>query len=322
MRKLDAALLAAAVLAAPASAFGQVARGRIRPHPRYLVSTDWVAAHLGTPDVVVVQVGRSDAAYRAGHIPGARFLPLAAVATTVAGISNEFPAPAQLAAAFRALGVGNHARIVLYGDDPGLLAARAWVALDLLGQSARASVLDGGLRRWMAERRPLETATRPVTPRPFGARWRGAGVVTAAWVRAHLHDPSVVFEDARPADQYAGQEPPCPPGRPACGQLPVERRGHLPGAKSLYWANALVSPADPVLRPMDELRQTLWTPTGADNPATRTVVTYCVSGVQASYDYFVARYLGYPDVRLYDGSFSEWAALTPAAAYPVERGGR
>ena len=323
MRKLDAALLAATLCAGPALAQQpDTGDARARHHREFLVGTDWLAAHLQAPDVVVLHVGRSDAAYRAGHIPGARFLPLSDVATTVGSIPNEFPPPEQLAATFRDLGIGNAARIVLYGDDPGLLAARAWVALDLLGQSGRAALLDGGLARWTAERRPIETTVRTATPQPFTPRWQGSKIVTAAWVRAHLNDSAVVFVDARPADQYAGAEPPCPPDRPACGQLPAERRGHLPGARSLYWMDALVSQDDPVLRPMHELHETLWKPTGADRPAARTVVTYCRSGLQASHAYVVARYVGYPDVRLYDGSFIEWAALTPTADYPVERGGR
>jgi thiosulfate/3-mercaptopyruvate sulfurtransferase len=322
MRKLEAMLLAAAAVAGPVRAQQpDTGDARVRHHREFLVGTGWLAAHLHAPDVVVVQVGRTDAAYRAGHIPGARFLPLSAVATTVGDVANEFPAPEQLAATFRDLGVGNRARIVLYGDDPGLLAARAWVALDLLGQSGRAALLDGGLTHWTAEGRPLETAVPAAAPRPFAARWRAATIASAAWVREHLGDPTVVFVDARPAAQYAGEEPPCPPDRPACGQIPAERRGHLPGARSLYWMDALGSQADPVLRPMHELHEQLWKPTGADRPAVRTVVTYCRSGMQASHAYFVARYVGYHDVRLYDGSFGEWTAL-PAADHPVERGGR
>jgi thiosulfate/3-mercaptopyruvate sulfurtransferase len=322
MRRLDAALLAAVACASPALA-QQPDSGdaRVRHHREYLVTTEWLGAHLRAPDIVVLQVGRSDAAYRAGHIPGALFLPLSTVATTVAGIPNEFPPAEWLAATFRDLGVGDSARIVLYGDDAGLLAARAWVALDLLGQSGRAALLDGGLSRWAAERRPIETAVPTATPRPFTARWQGSKLVTASWVRAHLGDSAVVLVDARPAEQYAGAEPPCPPDRPACGQIPPERRGHLPGASSLYWMGALASQDDPVLRPMHELHEVLWKPTGADRPAVRTLVTYCRTGMQASHAYFVARYIGYPDVRLYDGSFIEWAGLTPAADYPVEGGG-
>jgi thiosulfate/3-mercaptopyruvate sulfurtransferase len=145
--------------------------------------------------------------------------------------------------------------------------------------------------------------------------------VSASWVRAHLGDTTVVFVDARPAEQYLGAEPGCPPGQTSCGEIPAERRGHLPGAKSLFWMGALVSRDDPVLKPMHFLHEELWKPTGADQPGVRTIVTYCRTGMQASHAYFVARYLGYPDVRLYDGSFIEWAALQPAASFLVERAG-
>ena len=299
---LLAVLTAASASRALAQAPGDAAH--VRGHPEYLVSTGWLAAHLGSPKVVVIHVGRTDDRYRAGHIPGALFLPLAAVATTVNGVANEFPPPAQLSTTFRDLGVGNGARIVIYGDDPGLQAARAWVALDLLGQSARAAILDGGLIRWAAEHRSVETTVRQPHPELLASRWRADRVVTAAWVRAHLGDRAVVFVDARPPEQYAGS--------PA-----DSTSGHLPGARSLYWMNALVSADDPVLRPMSALQE-LWNPIDAGRGSVATVVTYCHTGMQASQDYFVARYLGLLDVRLYDGSMSEWTMLH----YPVATSSR
>ncbi len=291
---------------------------RVRHNRHLLIGTDSLAAALARGGVVVVHVGRSDSLYLAGHIPGARFLPLAAVAVTVNGIPNEFPPLAEMQRAFQALQVADSGRIVLVGDDPGLFAARAFAALDLMGHGDRAALLDGGLARWRAERRSLErgraalpTAVVPFTPRPDPSR-----VVDAAWVRARLDDPSVVFVDARPADQYAGIEPDCPAGQPGC--IAEARRGHIPGATNVFWMNALASTGDPVLRPMHELHHTLWGPVGADSAAVRTVVTYCRSGLQGSHAYFVARYIGYPDVRLYDGGFAEWSAL-PAATHPVAR---
>jgi len=293
-----------AVLCLAASASNAPAQAR-RPHPEYLVQTSWLAANLQSPRVIVLHVGHTDDRYRAGHIPGALFLPLSAVATTVAGVANEFPPPEQLAATFRDLGVGNAARIVIYGDDPGLFAARVWAALDLLGQSSRASMLDGGLAKWTAEGRTVETAVRSPHPILFKSRWRADGVVSAQWVRSHLGERSVLFVDARSPEQYAGTDS-------------VARSGHLPGAKNVYWTNGLVSENDPVLKPMHALHEELWKPSGADRPQVRTIVVYCRTGMQASHDYFVARYIGYPDVRLYDGSMSEWASLMPAEDYPVE----
>jgi thiosulfate/3-mercaptopyruvate sulfurtransferase len=322
MRPTTLALLAALAFAGRALA-QEADRGDAKvAHNRDLVATaEWLSYYVDSARVHVIHVGRGDSAFRAGHIPGAHFLPLSAVATTVNGVPNEFPAPAQMTATFRALGIGDEGRIVLYGDDAGLLAARAWVALDLLGQGFRAAILDGGLAQWRAEGRPLETAVRPVRPQPFTATWRADRVVSAAWVRAHLDDNTVQLIDARNPDLFAGNEPPCPASQPGCPQTRAARRGHIPGAASIWWMNNLVSAQNPVLRPMHDLHEGLWVPSGADRPAVRTVVTYCQSGMQASFDYFVARYIGYRDVRLYDGSMAEWTGL-PAAQYPVAAGGR
>jgi thiosulfate/3-mercaptopyruvate sulfurtransferase len=322
MRRTTLALLAALTLAGRALA-QDADRGdaQVTHHRDLVATTEWLSFYVDSASVHVIHVGRSDSAFRAGHIPGAHFLPLAAVAATVNGVPNEFPAPAQMAAAFRALGVGDAGRIVIYGDDAGLLAARAWVALDLLGQGDRATLLDGGLAKWRGENRAVETAVRPVSSRPFTAAWRGDRVVTAAWVRAHLRDSTVQLVDARNPDLFNGTEAPCPAAQPNCQETPAARRGHIPGAANIWWMSQLVSAQNPVLRPMHDLHEGLWVPSGADRPAVRTVVTYCHSGMQASFDYFVARYIGYHDVRLYDGSMAEWIGL-PAAQYPVQAGPR
>jgi thiosulfate/3-mercaptopyruvate sulfurtransferase len=292
----------------------------VRHNRQFLISAESLAAQLAGGRIVVVHVGRTDSAYLAGHVPGARFLPLSAVATTVNGIPNEFPAAETMANSFTSLVIREDQRIVLYGDDPGVFAARAWVALDLMGQSERAALLDGGLTAWRAGGRQVDTGPVPVLRIyiPFTYSWHAEKLVDAAWVRTRLGDSTVVLVDSRPADQYAGSEPPCPPGQVNCSQLPEARRGHLPGARNLYWMDQLVSREDPVLKPMHMLHHDLWESTGANAPAVRTVVTYCRSGMQASHAYFVARWLGYRDVRLYDGSFIEWSGL-PADQYPVSR---
>lgn len=320
MRRITFAILAALALAGRAAA-QQPDHGdaKVTHNRDILASTTWLASYAGDANIHIVHVGRSDSAYRAGHIPGAVFLPLSAVATTVGRLTNEFPAPAQLLATFRDLGVGDEGTIVLYGDDPGLFAARAWVALDLLGHGNRAAVLDGGLVKWRAENRDVETTVRRPTPRPFTGAWRADRVVTASWVRAHLRDSTVAFVDARPADQFSGAvEPPCPASQPNCPQIPADRRGHIPGAGNIYWMNALQSAQNPVVRSMHYLHEELWVPSGTDRDPVQTVVTYCRTGVQASHAYFIARYIGYRDVRLYDGSFLEWSAL-PTGQYPVQR---
>lgn len=320
MRRTALALLAALAVAGRALAQeADLGDAKVTHNRDIVATTEWLSYYVDSARVHVIHVGRSDSAFRAGHIPGAHFLPLSAVATAVHGVPNEFPPPAQMAAAFRAAGAGDGGRIVLYGDDAGLLAARAWVALDLLGHGHHAALLDGGLTQWRAEHRPLETAVRPLAPQPFTAAWRADRVVSAAWVRAHLRDSTVQLVDARNGDAFNGIEPPCPAGQRGCRETPSARRGHIPGASNIWWMNALVSAQNPVLRSMHSLHEELWVPSGTDRPAVRTVVAYCHSGMQASFDYFVARYIGYRDVRLYDGSMAEWTGL-PAAQYPVATG--
>lgn len=291
----------------------------MRHNRHFLVSTESLATRLQQSGTILIHVGRTDSSYLAGHIPGARFLPLAAVGATIDGLPMQFPPAAEMQRAFQGLQIGDSARIVIYGDEP-LLAARAWAALDLLGQAERTALLDGGLVKWRAESRAVETGPVMTTMIfiPFTPRPRGDVIVTAEWVRARLRDSTVLLIDARPAAQFNGEEPPCPPANPSCPQIAEARRGHIPGARNLFWMTGLVAANNPVLKPMHELHHMVWQPAGSDDPRIRTIVVYCRSGLQSSHAYFQARYIGYPDVRLYDGSFIEWAAL-PAEAYPVAR---
>jgi thiosulfate/3-mercaptopyruvate sulfurtransferase len=234
------------------------------------------------------------------------------------GIPNEFPPLQELIASFRNLGIAETARIVLYGDDPGLYAARTWAALDVIGLAGRAALLDGGLAAWRAAGQPVDTGAAPgVSPRPLQAvQPDEPRVVDAEWVRSHLGDSTVLFVDARPPANYEGRED-CPAERAGC--LPEGRRGHIPGAVSLSWMQALTDGEVRRTRSLHQLHHELWRPAGADRPGIRTIVVYCSSGMQASHGYWQARYIGYADVRLYDGSMSEWSGL-PASTHPVVAG--
>jgi thiosulfate/3-mercaptopyruvate sulfurtransferase len=319
MRARTLALFAALVWPAAGGAQEHPAHQERMAHNRHLLATaEWLAARLDS-GIIVVHVGRTDSLYRVGHVPGARFLALGAVATTVGGVANEFPPPEHLIETLRTLGIGDSARIVLYGDDAGLFAARAWTALDLLGHGDRAALLDGGLAAWRTAGHRLESGAATTAPRPFSGTWHAQRIVDADWVRAHLGDGTVLFVDARPADQFGGSEAPCPPAQTGCVEIPAGRRGHLPGAVNVFWMSALVSRDRPALKAMHELHHTVWEPAGGDRPHVRTIVAYCRTGFQASHTYWQARYIGYPDVRLFDASFLVWA-LGPADRNPVEAG--
>jgi thiosulfate/3-mercaptopyruvate sulfurtransferase len=273
-----------------------------------LVSTDWLAKHINDRDVFVIHVAADRKHYDDGHLPGARFLSSKEILTTRNGVANELPAVADLQKAFEQLGVGDMGRIVIYGENSGLLAARAYFTLDYLGHGDRAALLDGGIEKWKAEKRMVETQpvkTEPVkfTPRPRPQIVAGLDAVrdlSRAATNAHsLEGASAAIVDARPEEQYIGNQ--------------TQRSGHIPGAASVYWQNNLVSRENPVMKSSSELSK-LYEAAGLK--AGQKVVTYCNTGMQASHSYFTLKYLGY-DVMMYDGSFSEWSKAEGA---PVATG--
>lgn len=295
---VPAAALLALVGCAPATG-GRAPAPALRPE--LLVSAEWLRTHTADPGVVILHVGSDPAEYERGHLPGARFLRLGAIVAERDGNINELPPVAQLDSVFESVGVSDGARVVLYGAP--LSAARAFFTLDYLGHGERTALLDGGLAGWTSAGLPISTeAPRPArgsfTPRPAPAR-----VVDADWVRDRLDDGSVSFVDARPEAQYTGAEP---------GDG-VQRAGHIPGAGNVFWERMLVSTAQPALRDPESLRAMLG---AAGVEPGDTVVTYCRTGMQSSFAYFVARYLGY-ETKMYDGSFLDWSRR---AELPVERG--
>lgn len=265
----------------------------VRSH--LLVSTEWLAANLERPGVIVLHVTRDPSTYARGHIPGARLLTWDQFTTVRDGVPNELPPPEVLAERFSRLGIGDGTRVILYGDPPGLVAARAWFTLDYLGHGEHAALLDGGLEKWRAEGRPLsQQGPSPPAPGKLTVRLRSQAVETPARIRrlVEVPDPNVLLLDTRPPQEYRGEKP--------VGDPP--RAGHIPGAVNLYWPDALTSREIPAFKPAAQLRQ--WFEASGARRGHR-IVTYCGSGVQASLVYFLARYLGY-EAALYDGSISEW----------------
>ncbi len=260
-----------------------------------IVSTDWLAKHLTDKNVFVLHVAREQKAFEAGHIPGARFVSLGDLLASREGVANELPPVEQLQKVFEAAGIGDKGRIILYGDNNGLAAARAFFTLDYLGHGDRAALLDGGLEKWKAEKREVKTQAASQTAAKFTPRPRPEVLVKLAamrdlsWVAANVAETSVGIIDARPEEQYVGAA--------------NTRTGHIPGAANLYWMKHLTSASDLTMKPASEL-QKMFAEAGL-KPGQK-VVAYCNSGVQASHAYFTLKYLGY-DVSMYDASFSEWS---------------
>lgn len=269
----------------------------VREH--MLVSTQWLAGHLTDSAVVILHVARERADYDAGHIPGARFLAVDQISVTRGKVSNELAPAEELKKVFQSLGVGDRTRVVLYGERQGLWAARAWLTLDYLGHGDKAALLDGNIEKWRSEDHPLTKEAPSIKPASFTPHVQPTLLVTlpvvrdVSWEILNTTSPAAVLVDARPPEQYRGDE----------STSDTPRAGRIPGAVSLYWMTTLESKENPQLLPPAELRRLFQS---AGIAPGRKVVSYCHSGVQAAYTYFIAKYLGY-DAALYDGSFQEWS---------------
>jgi len=262
-----------------------------------LVTTDWLDQHRSDPKVVVLHISGNRAVYDDGHIPGARFVALSDLVVTRDGIPNELPATADLKKVMEAAGISDDSRIILYSDASVLPATRAYFTFDYLGHGDQAAMLDGGLAKWRGEWRALTKDVAPAVQGHFTPRPQPDLVVEMAAVKLMSSQPATrsdVLLDVRSAADYRG-----------------EKGSHIPGALNVFWMNDQVSRESQVLRPEAELR-TLYETLGITPD--RKVVIYCNSGMQASQSYFTLKYLGY-DVRLYDGSMSEWTAK----GAPVEK---
>lgn len=256
-----------------------------------LVTPAWLEAHLSDPDLVLLQVERDRTIYADGHVAGARLVPMSTIVVTRDGLPNELPSITQLDSVLEAVGVSNGSRVIIYGDP--LAAGRLFFTLDYLGMAGHAALLDGGLPAWRAGGRPLTQSVPPAGAGHFEPHVQTDLVVDAAWIAARLGDTTLALLDARPDAEYRGE---------VAGDG-VPRAGHIPGAGSAYWRMLLNGPEPMTLKDPAILRKLLGR---AGLTPGREIVTYCRTGVQASYLYFVARYLGYAP-RLYDGSFIDWS---------------
>ncbi len=269
--------------------------------PQLLVSTDWLAAHLGAPDLRVLDAswhmpdsGRdARSEYDAAHIPGARFFDIDEISDTQSDLPHMAPPVEKFISRMRALGVGDGHRVVIY-DSHGIFSApRVWWLFRLFGKEDVA-VLDGGLPKWKAEGRPLEDMPPILRDRHFTAR-RNAGLVrdvTQVAATSKLGDAQIV--DARAPGRFGGAQPEPRPGL---------RSGHIPGSRNVPFGTLLND--DGTMKDADGLKAAF--AAGGVDPAA-PVVTTCGSGITAAVLNLALERLGNRRHALYDGSWTEWGA--------------
>jgi len=274
---------------------------------RFLVSTSWLGERLGDPRVSIIDASwfmpgtprNAAAEFAERHIPGAVFFAIDEVKDATNDLPHMLASPAEFATAVRRLGVNNDADVVVY-DSHGLFSApRVWWNFRVMGH-ARTFVLDGGLPRWLAEGRAIETGWPNPEHGDFKSRLDPSLVVDLSEVRDAIAAQGPQIVDARAADRFAGAVP-----EPRAGL----KSGHMPGARNAPWTEMV---ADGALAETSRLRGA-FEAAGVDLAA--PIITTCGSGVSASLLALALAELGRPDVAVYDGSWSEWGGRddTPVA---------
>lgn len=270
-------------------------------HPEALVSTEWLEAHLYDPGVRILDGSfhlpasglDPRAEYTRGHIPGAAFFDIDAIADPATDLPHMLPPPELFARAAEALGIGEDTRVVVYDQPGSYAAARFWWTLRTFGHD-NVCVLDGGLARWIAAGLPVSDGAPAQREGRFPVRFDRSRVRSAAEILALLSDGTTQIIDNRPAGRFAGRDP---------EPRPARRQGHVPGAISLPFAAFLDLGHHAAWRPAEDL-VAAFEQAGVDWQ--RPVVAYCGSGVTACSSAFAAYLLGRDDVAVYDGSWAEW----------------
>jgi thiosulfate/3-mercaptopyruvate sulfurtransferase len=276
--------------------------------PEALVSTDWVAQHLDDPDVRIVESNEDPLLYSSGHLPNA--VEVDWTRDLNDPVTRDYLQKEGFDALASRLGITQDTTVVFYGDKNNWWATYALWVFHLFGHT-NARIMDGGRIKWEKEGRPTSREVPSFAPTEYDAPARDDKLYRAFrdHVLQHVHHQGKLI-DVRSPEEYTGQRMHMPE-YPNEGAL---RGGHIPGAANVPWAKA-VNPENGTFKPADELRS-LYEETAGINRED-DVIVYCRIGERSSHTWFVLTYLlGYPKVRNYDGSWTEWGNLVGA---PIEK---
>ena len=279
-------------------------------HPKVLVTTDWVADHLDDPSIRIMDVSEDVLLYDTGHIPGA--VKIDWLGDLWDDTIREFIQPDELAQLFERLGVSNDTEIVLYGDKNNWWASYAFWFFRYSGHE-NLKLMNGGRAKWVAEDRPLTTDAPDVTPGSYTPGQRNPELrAFRDDVLKHLERVKAgtgAMVDVRSPGEFKGDVT----HMPDYPQEGVLRGGHIPGAQSIPWAQAVAE--DGTFKTADELRN-LYESKGVTGD--KEIIAYCRIAERSSHSWFVLKYLlGFENVKNYDGSWTEWGN---SVGVPIEKG--
>jgi thiosulfate/3-mercaptopyruvate sulfurtransferase len=275
-------------------------------HPEALVDTQWVADHLNDSKLKIVEVDVDTSAYDTGHIRGA--IGLDWRKDLQARPIRDLLPKDEFEGLLSSKGIGNDDTVLVYGDNNNWFAAWFLWNLKYYGHKD-VRLINGGRKKWQDEGRELVTDAPSIKPSTYKASQPVKSIrALRDEVRAELGKSGAVLVDVRSPKEFSG-ELLAPENLPQEG---AQRGGHIPEAKNIPWAQAVRD--DGTFKPVDELRALY---EGQGVTPEKEVIAYCRIGERSSHTWFVLQYLlGYPNVRNYDGSWTEWGSLIAA---PIEK---
>ncbi|MFL2546611.1 MAG: sulfurtransferase [Candidatus Rariloculaceae bacterium] len=273
-----------------------------------LVTTEWLEAHLETPDVQIIEVSQANSqeTYKAGHIPGAQWWYWKDLCWHDS--DREFVSPAEMAERLGGAGIGPDMTLVIYGDPVQFGTYAFWV-LTMAGHKDL-RLLDGARTNWQQEQRPMTTEAPSPEPVSYGPGQGDSSMrIGRDNVLGNLDNPDRLLLDARSPEEYSGERV------VAYGQFDhgAERKGRIPGARHLYYTNLLND--DDTFKTAGELKA-VFNGVGVTENTRQEIACYCRLSHRASLTWFTLSFLlGYNNVLVYDGSWTEWGSIV---GFPVE----